>query len=178
MTSTLLKKPVADNSAVINRPIISPGSFLPPYFNWWRNAEEITPFMVKETKCGMYQRYLPPEYAFHRIVLTKMIVCPGHIHSALHADTLFTILQDSTTHGTLTREEEMDKRKEPDFKFVFHRIVLSYSKGIKIAQFTTMLGRNRKETCEREKVNDKSSKRGRKMEVKRKKSNIFLATSS
>mgnify|MGYP000931353548 CR=1 FL=1 len=26
--------------------------------------------------------------------------------------------------GTLTREEEMDKRKEPDFNYVFHRIVL------------------------------------------------------
>lgn len=32
--------------------------------------------------------------------------------------------QDSTTHGTLTRKKEMDKRKEPGFNYVFHRIVL------------------------------------------------------
>ena len=98
--------------------------FPPSIFQLMENAAEITPFMVKETRCGMFQRYLPPKHTFHRIVLTKMIVCPGHIHIALHADALFTLLQDSTTHGTLTRKKEMDKRKEPGFNYVFHRIVL------------------------------------------------------
>lgn len=73
------------------------------------DAAEIAPFIIEEERGGTPQGHFTPEHALCLIVFIGVIVRPGHVDVALHADTLFALLQSSPAHGALPRKEEVDK---------------------------------------------------------------------